>query len=466
MSVKFGYNTNLKIKQLKKVLDDDYFDDFFDDLDLDDAVITSHTSNKIVYRDDENTTTIIGSNLKSLKSSTIIVSKIITKDNSNGETKTIEGNLKYKLDSRGNDKFEGGYITKLIKVIPYEGKKLMTLNISADKINLNNKEMATSDIKNYKYELFDGVGGKISFSIPLLKAYDYNKISNGDLSIKQQIEYFNSSKFLSGNDTISIANSTELFLNKKGIPELNGYGGNDILTGSKLSDILNGGTGADKLIGGLGNDTYIVDNVKDTVIESLSQGNDTVQSSVTYTLSTNVENITLTGILAINGTGNNLNNTLNGNNANNVLNGKAGNDVLNGQAGNDILYGESGNDTLNGGVGLDTLFGGIGADKFVFNTTLNSVTNKDVIKDFNAKDDTILLENAIFKKLTSTGTLKADFFKVTTDGKAKDSNDFIVYNKSNGQLFYDADGSGKGASVLFATLENKVNITNADFVVI
>ena len=82
-------------------------------------------------------------------------------------------------------------------------------------------------------------------------------------------------------------------------------------------------------------------------------------------LPANVENLTLTGTAAINGTGNGLNNTITGNSAANTLNGLAGNDTLNGMAGDDTLDGGLGNDTLNGGVGNDTLKGGLGNDRIL-----------------------------------------------------------------------------------------------------
>ena len=63
------------------------------------------------------------------------------------------------------------------------------------------------------------------------------------------------------------------------------------------------------------------------ITEQLNEGTDTVQSSVAYTLAANVENLTLTGTAAINGTGNTLANTLTGNSAINVLTGGVGNDT-------------------------------------------------------------------------------------------------------------------------------------------
>ncbi|WP_300006469.1 cadherin domain-containing protein, partial [Anabaena sp. AL09] len=111
--------------------------------------------------------------------------------------------------------------------------------------------------------------------------------------------------------------------------------GNDDLTGGDGNDYLNGGTGTDFLIGGKGNDTFVVDNIGDIIAEGLNSGIDTVESSITWTLKTNLENLTLTGTTAINGTGNNLNNIITGNTGNNVLNGGAGADTLIGGAGND-----------------------------------------------------------------------------------------------------------------------------------
>ncbi|HEY8576840.1 MAG TPA: LysM peptidoglycan-binding domain-containing protein [Devosia sp.] len=119
----------------------------------------------------------------------------------------------------------------------------------------------------------------------------------------------------------------------------------NVLNGGAGNDTLDGGAGNDTLIGGAGDDTYTVDSAGDAVTESASQGTDTVQSSITYSLGSNLENLTLTGGMAINGTGNTLNNVLVGNFAANLLTGGAGNDTLDGNAGNDTLIGGTGDDT-------------------------------------------------------------------------------------------------------------------------
>jgi Ca2+-binding RTX toxin-like protein len=133
-----------------------------------------------------------------------------------------------------------------------------------------------------------------------------------------------------------------------GVNAINGTGnsGNNILTGNSASNTLNGSTGVDTLIGGFGNDIYQVDSATDIITENAGEGIDTIQSSVTYTISSlaNIENLTLTGSSVINGTGNAANNILIGNSANNTLNGSDGNDTLNGGAGNDTLIGGNGND--------------------------------------------------------------------------------------------------------------------------
>jgi Ca2+-binding RTX toxin-like protein len=121
---------------------------------------------------------------------------------------------------------------------------------------------------------------------------------------------------------------------------------NNAIWGGSGNDLLTGGLGDDSLYGGKGDDTYIVDSAADVVAEFASAGTDSVQSSVSYTLADNVENLALTGTAAIiNGTGNALSNVLTGNTAANILTGGDGNDTLDGGTDTDTLVGGAGNDT-------------------------------------------------------------------------------------------------------------------------
>lgn len=153
------------------------------------------------------------------------------------------------------------------------------------------------------------------------------------------------------------------------------------------------------------------------------------------------------------------NDYINGGDSLDNLQGGSGNDYIKGGNGNDILTGGSGADILIGDSGSDILTGGAGRDSF---RLLDF--SKDKIKDFSVIDDTIQLENSVFTKLTITGTLNSAYFKIGT--VAADNNDYIVYNKITGALFYDDDGNGSHAAVQIAQLGVNLPITNADFVVI
>jgi Ca2+-binding RTX toxin-like protein len=118
----------------------------------------------------------------------------------------------------------------------------------------------------------------------------------------------------------------------------------NVLTGNSAANQLDGGLGADILLGGVGDDTYIVDDAGDSVFEIQGEGNDTVRSTKSYTLTNNVENLVLLGSASLNGTGNSLANNLTGNSGNNTLDGAAGADVMSGGAGNDIYVVDDVND--------------------------------------------------------------------------------------------------------------------------
>ena len=136
---------------------------------------------------------------------------------------------------------------------------------------------------------------------------------------------------------------------------LSGLAGQDTLNGGDGADTLNGGAGNDSLSGGAGDDIYIVGSSGDRVIEKDDEGEDEIQSSVSFTLADAVETLTLTGSKVVNGIGNELDNLLNGNALANQLSGEEGNDTLVGNAGNDTLTGGAGDDQLDGGAGNDTV---------------------------------------------------------------------------------------------------------------
>ncbi|EJN10300.1 Ca2+-binding protein, RTX toxin [Herbaspirillum sp. YR522] len=155
---------------------------------------------------------------------------------------------------------------------------------------------------------------------------------------------------------------------------LSGAGGNDTLIGGTGNDVIDGGTGVDRMQGGLGNDIYTVDDVSDVIIENANEGIDTVKSSISYSLGSNLENLTITGTAnGLQGIGNSADNVIVGGSGGNMLSGGAGNDIITGGAGSDTLYGGDGNDTLDGGVGSNILDGGAGDDVYVVNSALDQI---------------------------------------------------------------------------------------------
>jgi hypothetical protein len=144
--------------------------------------------------------------------------------------------------------------------------------------------------------------------------------------------------------------------------------------------------------------------------------------------------------------------------------GTSSSNSLTGTSSNDKISGKGGNDKIWGKKGSDLIITGSGKDAIIFDTCLGP-KNVDYIVDFNPAYDTLYLENSIFTKLTDTNkVLRPSLFRVGE--KALESNDYIVYNKATGDLYYDKDGSGSGAAIKFAHLENKPTLMFTDFVII
>lgn len=302
-----------------------------------------------------------------------------------------------------------------------------------------------------------------------------------------------------------------------GFENIRGSAYDDVLTGDNGANILSGLDGADRMTGLGGDDQYWVDSKADRVIEAAGGGYDQVFANVDYVLADQVEALTLIGRTNIDATGNALDNILTGNSGNNRLVGGSGQDVMIGGAGDDIyhvnsggdrvievagggtdlivssisidltgmavenvrlvgsrkldltgndlanmLSGNAGDNILRGYDGHDVLTGGAGRDIFGFDLP-PGVGNVDRITDFSVADDSIHLRQSGFGAI-SKGILDADAFHLGS--VAGDAQDRILYDGASGAIFYDADGSGAGAAVLFAQVTPGLTLTYADFTIV
>lgn len=229
-----------------------------------------------------------------------------------------------------------------------------------------------------------------------------------------------------GNDTLDGGNNNDTL-----------FGGDnaDTLYGRAGNDTLDGGTGSNTLEGGGGDDTYIVRGASDVVVELAASGTDTIVSTATRTLGNFQENLTLTGVAAINGFGNTLANTMIGNDAANTLNGLAGADALSGGLGADTLNGGDGTDTLNGGGDGDVLDGGNDAD------TLNGGDGADTLYGRTQND-------ALNGEAGNDTIFGGDGDDVATGGDGDDLIDGLNNN--------DALSGGDGADDLYGRQNNDV----------
>jgi Ca2+-binding RTX toxin-like protein len=281
-----------------------------------------------------------------------------------------------------------------------------------------------------------------------------------------------------GNDTFDGNDYNDIIRGGFGNDLIIGYAGNDTLLGDEGDDILGGGAGDDVIIGGNGYDTASYGGFSTNYTFSLNYDGSVTVTDLTGGWGTDIVaeveafyfdngTFSLSSLLPATPPPPPSSPTLEVLYAGaDTLNGTSGSNTLRGYSGNDKLYGRSGNDFLFGGEGNDTLYGGAGKDAFVFDTVPNKRTNKDAIKDFKVVDDTIHLDNAAFTKVGADGTLKSSAFWTNDTGKAHDKSDRIIYDKDSGVLYYDADGSGKGASIAFATISKDLEMTKKDFYII
>jgi trimeric autotransporter adhesin len=277
-----------------------------------------------------------------------------------------------------------------------------------------------------------------------------------------------------GNDTLSAGAGNDTISGGMGNDALYGSTGNDVLYAGTGDNTLDGGegndtlysskTGIDTLTGGIGDDVYEIHNTNDKIIENLGEGNDTVWTDVSYTLSANVETMYLVG--SIYGVGNAGDNT-----------------IVGYGAGENLISAGAGNDTISGGAGNDLLYGGTGNDTFVFDSSsflAQVISGFDTIGDFTVNQDKIQLSKAAFSALSTLGTtltdynpsnLTGDFSLVTNateQSAAELTNAKIIYNSQTGGLFYNANGTatGFGTGGQFALLDPGLAISRSDFTLV
>ena len=289
---------------------------------------------------------------------------------------------------------------------------------------------------------------------------------------------------------INGTNGDDTLIGTAGPDTINGLGGNDSIVGGAGADSMSGGDGndvldgfnrptngpstgyndvdVDTMAGGFGNDTFNVDNANDVLVDA--GGIDTVVArNVHWTLGSGFENLTvLVDDEFGGGTGNELDNVIDGTHAYKAhFEGLGGNDLilgggkgsLLGGEGNDTLVGD-GLDTLDGGNGNDMLIaslgdvltGGAGADAFVFGRAGASIGSSDLM-DFVSGTDRIQLNAEVMTALGASGTFSANdprFYAAAGATSGHDADDRVIFD-TNGQLYYDPDGSGPQSSFLIAS---------------
>lgn len=228
----------------------------------------------------------------------------------------------------------------------------------------------------------------------------------------------------------------------------------NFLTGNSGSNRLDGKSGADTLRGKAGDDIYIVDNVGDRVYESSGEGRDTVRSSVTFSLGSNIENLVLTGDKAIDGAGNSAANALAGNSSDNSLDGKSGDDEIRGGDGDDKVIGAG---------GKDDLYGDTGADTFIYQSVKDStvaMSGRDTIFDFSRSQGDHIDLSAIDANTKVSGNQAFSFVGTKAfSGKAGE----LRYEKTLSDTYIFVDVNGDKVADLAIHLDRSLALQQGDF---
>jgi Ca2+-binding RTX toxin-like protein len=341
--------------------------------------------------------------------------------------------------------------------------------------DVGNDSLDVSDLSNTAVELVQFSGGEGN-----------DTLDASDSSTPIQAAGDNGNDFLTGssvNDTLSGGNGNDFIQGEQGDDTMIGGAGNDLL-------VWDDGDGDDRISGNQGQDTV---GVRGSVSQgdefTLNQEGDlaifdrvnlgpfklTVDTSETFAIQGDVGNDSLdvndlsnTAVNLIQFSGGEGNDWLNGSDTYTALNGNGdnGNDTLIGGSANDVLTGGAGRDVLNGRGGNDTLTGGARADAFVFSSGAPFSSTElgiDTITDFATAADSIVLDQTTFGPLAG-----ADIQIVADDAAAALSAGLITYSQGTGNLFFNQNGAdaGLGTGDQFATLTSAPTLVAEDFTVV
>ena len=233
------------------------------------------------------------------------------------------------------------------------------------------------------------------------------------------------------------------------------------LRGNSSHNRLDGGAEADGMSGGAGDDTYVVDNQLDTITELSGGGTDTVESAVSWSLSKNTENVTLTGTKNLNATGNTQANVLLGNAGNNVLDGAEGADSMIGEAGDDTYYVDNVGDSVTeaNDAGYDRVFTGV---NFTLGANVESAVLIGAATTLtgNALDND-LMGNALNNTLSSGAGNDVLDGAAGTDTMSGAQGDDIYYVDNGGDIVTEAAGEGNDRVYTSVNLTMGADIENA-----